>query len=226
MAEPTIIVVTKAPDPLRSKTRLAPLPAPLRRDISAAMIEDTLTLALSMTGSEVVVACDPGPEHPFFQRMKALGDLTLVPQPSGDLGARLSALLERYATEGQGCIFLGSDCPHLPPEILRDALETCKAPSPWDGVMAPALDGGYVLIGLKAQGAELLRDIPWSTAEVASATRLRADAAKLQLKELPQNFDIDEPEDLRRLLDSGDAGSAPRTRAVLGRSLALLLEAR
>ena len=61
-------------------------------------------------------------------------------------------------------------------------------------VLAPASDGGYVLIGLKAEHPELFADIPWSTPAVYAATVARAEAAGLPVAMLPMWYDIDDAE--------------------------------
>ncbi|TVP76205.1 MAG: DUF2064 domain-containing protein [Gemmatimonadales bacterium] len=67
---------------------------------------------------------------------------------------------------------------------------------PADLVLAPALDGGYALIGQRTPTPELFRDIPWSTPRVLDLTRSRAREAGLRVVELPPLLDIDDAEDL------------------------------
>ncbi len=61
-------------------------------------------------------------------------------------------------------------------------------------VLGPASDGGYVLIGLKADHPELFTGIPWSTAGVFQATCDRAASADLPVVRLPMWYDIDDAE--------------------------------
>jgi glycosyltransferase A (GT-A) superfamily protein (DUF2064 family) len=65
--------------------------------------------------------------------------------------------------------------------------------------MVPALDGGYVLLGLRASAPSLFTQIAWSTAEVAEVTRQRFKQLGLTCCELTPLRDIDEPSDLAYL---------------------------
>jgi hypothetical protein len=67
-------------------------------------------------------------------------------------------------------------------------------------VLGPAEDGGYYIIGMKAEHAGLFADIAWSTASVAAQTRERAAALGLELVELDTWYDVDDNAALQRLL--------------------------
>jgi hypothetical protein len=77
-------------------------------------------------------------------------------------------------------------------------------------VLGPADDGGYYLLGMTAEHTRLFGDIAWSTDSVAAATRDRARALGLEVVELPNWYDVDDGESLRRLcLDLADQSPAP-----------------
>ena len=92
-------------------------------------------------------------------------------------------------------------------------------------VMGPAEDGGYYLLGVKSAEAHLLKDIPWSTAEVAARTRERAAEIGLTLTELPEWYDVDDQSALALLIEHLSAPPvqaqlpypAPATAALLRR---------
>ena len=60
----------------------------------------------------------------------------------------------------------------------------------------PALDGGYVLVGLRRAAPALFADMSWSTSEVMQATRNRARIQGLRWIELDPVANVDEPADL------------------------------
>lgn len=65
-------------------------------------------------------------------------------------------------------------------------------------MLAPAEDGGYVLVGL-ARDVDAFSGVPWSTAAVMGATRAAlAAAAEATWCELPTLWDVDRAEDLAR----------------------------
>jgi hypothetical protein len=188
-----VAVFAKAPDPGRVKTRLSPALRPGEAaDLYRALLLDTIDVVES-AGSRLFVAFTPGTSRRPLERL--LGSRRrLLPQPPGDLGARLEGVLERLQAEaGPRAIVVGSDCPGLTPERLREA---------WDAlgskpvVLGPALDGGFYLLGLSGPQPGLLRGIPWSTGGVLDATRGQAASRGLDVHELPAERDLDTPDDL------------------------------
>ena len=95
-----------------------------------------------------------------------------------------------------GVLLIGSDAPALSAAVLRAA---AAALADADAVVVPALDGGYVLIGLRRPAPTLFEGVAWSTGQVMAQTRQRAAAAGLRLVALPALADIDEPTDLQHL---------------------------
>jgi len=86
-----------------------------------------------------------------------------------------------------------------------------------DAVIGPARDGGYYLVGMRPGCDALLRDIPWSTTEVAAATRRRAAAQGYRIAELPEWYDVDDRESLARALaDAGIGSPLARGAAAIG----------
>lgn len=212
MNRPIVCFVTKAPDEVRSKTRLAPLPPEVRAALSAAMIEDGVEVACTLPGVRVVMACDPGPEHPFFQRLAQVWPVERVAQGEGDLGARLSFLSHHLQRDGAAVLFLGGDCPQIEVSTLATWIEALTRV---DVVMSPADDGGYVCLGLRKDADFLFREIPWSTSRVAQVTRDRLVEQGISFQEGPVEFDIDRIEDLHKLAALCRPGRFPRTTALL-----------
>ena len=64
-----------------------------------------------------------------------------------------------------------------------------------DAVLVPVADGGYVLLGLRADCPEIFRDMAWSTPVVAAETLRRLAALGLSVWLGPTLHDIDEPAD-------------------------------
>jgi hypothetical protein len=82
-----------------------------------------------------------------------------------------------------------------------------------DVLVGPSDDGGYYAIGMSHVEPRLVRDMPWSTPAVMETTRLRCRELGLTMRELPKWYDVDEPSDVRRLLDEmrTNPERAPRT---------------
>ncbi len=122
---------------------------------------------------------------------------TIQPQAEGDLGNRLEqAVAGRFADGAGRVVVVGTDCPGLTSAHLFEATRALRT---HDVVLGPALDGGYTLIGLRRPIPELFREMPWSTADLLTATRRRAQREGLRWYELQALGDVDLPDDLPRL---------------------------
>ncbi len=104
-------------------------------------------------------------------------------------------------------LVIGTDCPALTVDHLRAAADVLRAGT--DAVVCPARDGGYVLIGMHSPEPKLFADMPWSTPSVMAETRRRLRQFKLTWREPALLWDIDTPDDLRRLDEVGLAGFVP-----------------
>jgi len=118
---------------------------------------------------------------------------TSKPQGDGDLGERILNAFESSAASGfSRTLVIGSDCPYLTPEDIREA---AAALDQNDVVLGPAPDGGYWLIGLKTPQPELFKGITWSTGEVLKQTMDRTNELGLRVRLLRKLSDIDTQED-------------------------------
>jgi hypothetical protein len=107
-------------------------------------------------------------------------------------------------------LVIGTDCPALAPDHLRAAADVLRAGI--DAVVVPVEDGGYALIGTRAPQPALFHDMPWSTPEVMDETRQRLAALDLTWREPAKLWDVDVPEDLKRLEEIGLAGLISQAR--------------
>ena len=104
----------------------------------------------------------------------------------------------RLFAAGAGPVLLaGSDSPDLPAQLLEQVL--AKLAETDVGVI-PCHDGGYAVVGMRRPTTELFDGIPWSTARVLEATRRRCRQLGLSLHETAAWHDLDDLEDLRRLV--------------------------
>lgn len=192
-----LIVFAKAPVAGLAKTRLAPaLGMQGAATLAATMLAHTLANAVESSIGPVELCCAPDTSDAHFQRAAGSAGVTLTEQGGGDLGERMARALARGLQRCRHVVLIGTDAPGLDAAVLRDAAAALHA---HDVVIAPASDGGYVLIGLSRETPELFDAIEWSTAQVMAQTRSRAMATGRSLYELPTLHDIDEPHDLVHL---------------------------
>jgi glycosyltransferase A (GT-A) superfamily protein (DUF2064 family) len=152
-------------------------------------------------GSEIDQAalwCAPDIGHPVFAACRDKFAIGLRAQGDGDLGSRMHAAFE---AERSPLLLIGSDCPALTPDLLR--LCAARLLGGDDAVFLPAEDGGYALIGLARPAATIFDGIVWGGPTVMEGTRLRLREAGLIWSEPAIVWDVDRPEDVERLTESG-----------------------
>lgn len=190
--------------PRLGKTRLAAgVGQGAARRLAAAFLRDAAELA-----EEVALRAQVGriafATEGVGEMAEFLPGWEVLPQPAGDLGARMGAAFDTlFARGARRALLIGTDAPTLPPALLELALAGRT-----DATIVPALDGGYCAIALARPLPVLLQGMPWSTNGVLAATRAAAARDALALTELAPWHDVDEAEDLPRLRTSL-AGAAP-----------------
>jgi len=199
--EARIAIFCKAPVPGKVKTRLAKRIG----DMHAAQLHEALAhhCLQQLVGSAVAPVqlwCAPDLDHRFFQECRERYGVELHEQVGVDLGAKMLHAFEHAHSEMRHCVVVGTDCPVLDVGLVREALAALNSDA--DGVISPAEDGGYVLLGLARPTPALFSGISWGTHEVLAQTRLRMTG---HWRELATLWDIDRAEDLQRLKDSAQS---------------------
>lgn len=197
-----ILVFARAPVPGACKTRLISSvgrrgAARLQRELVGKTLETTVASGLA----PVELWCAPDCRHPFFRQCRHDFGVSLHRQPRGSLGRRMSEALRMALREAHYAILIGTDCPALSSDDLADALESLRRGSM--AVFQPAVDGGYVLAGLRRAEPRLFHGIRWGTAAVMPATRRRLRQLNMAWAEQPALWDVDLPADLRRAVAEG-----------------------
>jgi rSAM/selenodomain-associated transferase 1 len=200
--EGLIIVFARAPIPGRVKTRLIPLLGPE----GAAALQESMTshgLAVGLKAGlgPVELWTSDHPDHPFFRRCHREHGIGIYGQPEGDLGLRMAAAFEEALARTPWALLMGTDCPCLNEADLREAAEALVQGK--EAVLAPAEDGGYVLLGLRRFDRAIFEGIAWGTADVLEETRSRLRALGWMWHETRTCWDVDLPEDVARLRREG-----------------------
>jgi uncharacterized protein len=195
-----IAIMAKAPVAGLCKTRLIPrLGADGAAALQSWLLGKVVRTAVQAGLGPVTLWCTPDTRHPRFLACRDQYGVSLKQQPETDLGHRmLTAIRQSSCTDG--CLVIGTDCPVLESDFLRNAASVLKSRQV---VVAPAEDGGYVLIGLRESrevDSVLFEGIEWSTERVMSQTRQRLDARTSSWTELQTLWDVDCEKDLFRLM--------------------------
>jgi rSAM/selenodomain-associated transferase 1 len=205
-----IAIICKTPEAGKSKTRLSPPLLPHQcAGLSACFIKD---LTASIQGlcdtrgySGYAVYTPVGSETKLRQLLP--DDCALIPQTSGDLGARIHHAITSILDLGHsGAIIVNADSPTLPMRLLdlaaRKLMESdCVA-------LGPSLDGGYTFVGLSQPRERLFEDIPWSTEAVHRLTLERAREIGLPVFNTDLWYDVDDAATLD-ILKAEIRGEAP-----------------
>jgi uncharacterized protein len=192
-----IAIMAKAPIAGLAKTRLIPaLGAKDAARLQRRLTRMTVACAVDAQLGAVTVWCAPDSRHRFFRALKQTSGVDLLVQSSGDLGDRMHTAFRLHCAHGP-LLVVGTDCPVLRPEHLREAARSLIAGD--DAVFYPVEDGGYALVGLREPQPTLFEGMSWSTSRVMSDTRARARAQGLRIREFETLWDVDLPEQLERL---------------------------
>jgi rSAM/selenodomain-associated transferase 1 len=195
----TVIVMARAAVPGAAKTRLVPALGPER---AAALQRHLTELALRRVqaagaAAELWIA---GVIDAATRELAAACRAELRQQPEGDLGDRMLAALTDAQRQGRPGLLIGTDCPAQQPSDLEQAWQLLES---HDVVLQPALDGGYVLIGMVAPQPTLFRGIDWGSDTVLAQTRSRCAALALRCAEFHPLPDLDRPDDMALALARG-----------------------
>jgi len=173
----TVLVVAKAPEPGRAKTRLAATVGNrVAADIAAAALLDTLDAVAAAPVAARVVALtgDLDAAAGAAEIRRRLESFTVIAQRGDDFADRL-VNAHADAASGRPVLQIGMDTPQVSAELLaecaRRLLET-------RAVLGLADDGGWWVLGVDTPtAAECLRGVPMS----------HPDTGELTLKALRDN---------------------------------------
>ncbi len=199
-ASQSVIVFLRAPDSGRVKTRLARfLGNDAAADLYRCFVSDLLSM-LKRTGHPVRIAYTPPDAGDRIAAWLGSGYF-LAPQKGADLGRRMADAFRRAFAGGvDRALLVGTDLPDLPQKRIADgfaALQTAPA------VLTPTPDGGYCLIGFRADAfAEgVFDDQPWGTGGVLSGTLAAFRRLKMAPRLLDSWPDIDTAEDISSFME-------------------------
>lgn len=186
------------PAPGRCKRRLAQeLGAARAAQIQARLTVHTMAAAREARqghGLELVLAVEGLGSRAARRWGQAHGADRTVLQGRGALGLRMQRQFQRAAREGASqVVLIGSDLPQLEASDLSAAFTVLGQRR---GVLGPALDGGYWLIGLRRPEPELLAGIDWGSALVLEQTVAAMARRGLEPELLSRRGDLDWARDL------------------------------
>ncbi len=122
-----------------------------------------------------------------------------IVQRGGLLGERLTHAYTDCVVPGRASLLVGMDTPQLNPNLLNLATRRLSQDGT-DAVLGLAADGGWWGLGLRdPRHAQVLRDVPMSTAQTGALTLAALLARGLQVAALPVLRDVDTAADAREV---------------------------
>jgi uncharacterized protein len=188
------LVVAKAPEPGRVKTRLgAEIGMQRAAEIAAASLLDTLAACVAAFGPEhchLSVVGDLDHAVCADELHAALAGWTVRPQHGADFGARLA---DAHVRVPGPVVQVGMDTPQATPELLLAAVAGLDV---HDAVLGPAEDGGWWVLALREPAAAgVLSSVPMSTPTTYADSRAALVACGLDVGSTATLRDVDEADD-------------------------------
>lgn len=192
----TLLIFTKSPVLGEVKTRLQPeYSTEQSLTIHKKLTLNTLELSKGLIDIDVELCCTPDRNSLFFLDCENNFPITLNNQQGADLGERMAFSFSVALQTYKKVVVVGTDCPDIDKDYITQAFDALNEN---DAVIGPAVDGGYVLLGLRKFSLELFTNILWGSDKVFSQTIKVLNDLSWSYQELGIMHDLDRPEDLLR----------------------------
>jgi glycosyltransferase A (GT-A) superfamily protein (DUF2064 family) len=198
----TLLVVAKAPEPGRAKTRLAAtIGDRVAAEVAAAALLDTLDAVAAAPVARRVVALTGDLEtaaggSEIRDRLEAF---TVIEQRGDNFADRL-ANAHADAADGYPVLQIGMDTPQVTAELLADcAGRLLDSPA----VLGLARDGGWWVLGVRTPAdADCLRAVPMSQPDTGELTLKALRDNGIDAAQLQQLADFDVVDDVAAVRDA------------------------
>jgi uncharacterized protein len=208
-----ICIFAKPPVPGKTKSRLAKVIGDeFAADLSRAMLLDIIEQTKLVQYSKIVLFYPPDSDPSL---LKFVGDYPLFKQNGSNLGERLSNAFKFLFSFGASkIVIVGSDCISVSNSDIENAFYFLDKK---EAVLKPAIDGGYLLVGLKKYHPELFSKIKWGTSSVLQDTVRKMDNSSIGYELLKKGFDLDRFEDIELIQEFMKDNIRTHTSAILKR---------
>ncbi|BBZ37364.1 TIGR04282 family arsenosugar biosynthesis glycosyltransferase [Mycobacterium conspicuum] len=198
----TLLVVAKAPEPGRAKTRLAATVGDrVAAEIAAAALLDTLDAVVAAPVAARVVALtgDLDGAAGAAEIRDRLEAFTVIEQRGDGFADRL-ANAHADAADGYPVLQIGMDTPQVTAELLAGCADRLlQTPA----VLGLAIDGGWWVLGVRTPAAaECLRGVPMSQPDTGELTLKALRDNGIEVTPVQQLADLDVIDDVAAVRDA------------------------
>jgi len=205
-----IIIMAKVPIAGTVKTRLQPFfSAEQSAMLAECFLRDTVNKAKFLS-NELIIAYTPIEKLDVLLAILS-NEQIFIEQIGASLGDKMFHAFEfAFSQYSDAVVMIGTDSPTFPTQFITQAFEML---SESDAVLGETTDGGFYLIGLRKLKKGIFETVEWSSPKTFEQTRRNAENLGLKLSLLPNWYDVDTPDDLKRLKKdlSKNPSIAPKT---------------
>jgi len=191
-----LLIFTKSPVLGEVKTRLQPdYSEEQSLTVHKNLLLNTLTKTTAINGVDIELCCTPDRTTSFFMNCENNFPVALSNQYGADLGERMAFAFSVALQKYEKVVVIGTDCPDINEAYISQAFASLAENN---AVIGPAVDGGYVLLGLRQYSLKVFQNISWGSGTVFVQTENALNELSWSYKELAIMHDVDRPEDLQR----------------------------
>jgi len=191
-----LLIFTKSPVLGEVKTRLQPgYSQEQSLTVHKNLLLNTLEKTKEVNGVDIELCCTPDRTTMFFLDCENNFPVSLSNQCGADLGERMAFAFSVALQTYEKVVVIGTDCPSLNEAYISQAFVSLEENN---AVIGPAVDGGYVLLGLRKFSPEIFQGISWGSGTVFVQTENALNDLSWSYTELEIMHDVDRPEDLQR----------------------------
>lgn len=212
-----LIVFFKWPKPGSVKTRLVPF---LTHEEAAQLYEkfvlDTFETVAKLRNSDLFGYVSGEAEESNSLRLALeMMSVKIIPQQGTGLAERISnAFRELFELGYRSVAIIGTDSPDLPLSYIEAAFQSLDVAKP-ALCIGPSEDGGYYLLGMNRFFPQVFQGVPYSSSDTYIETLRTLMPLPLNVFPLRMWYDIDEKDDLRKLIANMKGGELRHSRQVL-----------
>lgn len=195
-------IFSREPVPGKTKTRLIPLLGDQgAADLHMKLLTHIFSAANQSNFSSIELWGTSDPAKSLLRKFATCNRYKLYKQVGNNLGERMLYAASQALNQYEFVVIIGSDCPLITCQHLDQAYRILEQGS--DAVLGPTDDGGYYLLGMRNLNELIFRNIPWGQSNVADITRVSMHDLGWEWMELDCLWDIDTPEDIKKLGSAG-----------------------